>query len=252
MTVVKRQAQSPSGVSSEHEVLKALKSLFEHHKALDEKIRKKLEACVERTNQLEEELARSHEEINQLKSDKSGFNEKKKEVISNGPLASESEILKQNKSLPDESEINEMKSLLEKQSSELLASRTRMNELNNKLKELEDSLKASDQQRFMIKEENLKLCETLNENNAQREDQEERIATLEKRYLIAQRESTSLHDLNEKLEHELANKEAQLKLSEERINTLNERLEMAEQKLSQLEFSKKQEAIIQEAKEEDG
>ena len=47
---------------------------------------------------------------------------------------------------------------------------------------------------------------------AQKEDQEERIATLEKRYLNAQRESTSLHDLNEKLEEELKNKNAHFKV----------------------------------------
>ena len=46
---------------------------------------------------------------------------------------------------------------------------------------------------------------------AQRVDQEERIATLEKRYLNAQRETTSVHDLNDKLESELATKDVQLK-----------------------------------------
>lgn len=59
----------------------------------------------------------------------------------------------------------------------------------------------------------MKLQRDLRENVAQKEDQEERIATLEKRYLHAQRESTSLHDLNEKLEQELRHKEAQLKVS---------------------------------------
>lgn len=37
---------------------------------------------------------------------------------------------------------------------------------------------------------------------------EERITTLEKRYLAAQREATSVHDLNDKLENEIANKDS--------------------------------------------
>ncbi|KAJ7424387.1 Liprin-alpha-1 [Pitangus sulphuratus] len=68
---------------------------------------------------------------------------------------------------------------------------------------------------------------------AQKEDMEERITTLEKRYLSAQRESTSIHDMNDKLENELANKEAILRQLEDKNRQLQERLELAEQKLQQ-------------------
>lgn len=240
MTVVKRQAQSPAGVSSEVEVLKALKSLFEHHKALDEKVRERLRVALERVGTLEEELSKANEEITQYKTKGVTLSDEKKS--GDGPVENSLHVNRVSNGSADAAEeackLVELQELVEKQAAELAVARSRLNEMLPRIRELEEALALAQKEVARMKEDNARLARDLKENNAQKEDQEERISTLEKRCLNAQRESVSLHDLNEKLEQELANKEAQLKLSEEKIRALQERLELAEQKLAQ--FAKKE------------
>ncbi|XP_070086072.1 liprin-alpha-1 isoform X9 [Equus caballus] len=75
--------------------------------------------------------------------------------------------------------------------------------------------------------------EKTNKAMAQKEDMEERITALEKRYLAAQWEATSVHDLNDKLENEIAHKDSVHCQTEDKNRRLQERLELAEQKLQQ-------------------
>nr|KAF6467152.1 PTPRF interacting protein alpha 1 [Rousettus aegyptiacus] len=215
MTVVKRQAQSPAGVSSEVEVLKALKSLFEHHKALDEKVRERLRVALERCSLLEEELGATHKELmilkeqnNQKKTLTDGVlavnHEQENTPSTNGKRSSDGSLSHEE----DLAKVIELQEVIDKQAREQSQMKERLAALSSHVTELEEDLDTARKDLIKSEEVNTKLQRDVREAMAQKEDMEERITTLEKRYLAAQREATSVHDLNDKLENEIANKDS--------------------------------------------
>uniref|UniRef100_A0A8C7Z592 PTPRF interacting protein alpha 1 n=1 Tax=Oryzias sinensis TaxID=183150 RepID=A0A8C7Z592_9TELE len=244
MTVVKRQAQSPAGVSSEVEVLKALKSLFEHHKALDEKVRERLRVALERCSALEEQLAISHKELSYLREQsiqKRGLADGTIEVnhnfenapSTNGKRSSDGSLSQEEDSGSAFGKAGDLQEVVDRQAADLGQMKERMAAMVSRISELEEDLDTA--RKDLIKSEDMstRLQRDLRESMAQKEDMEERITTLEKRYLAAQREATSVHDLNDKLENEVANKESLFRQAEDRNRQLQEKLELAEQKLQQ-------------------
>ncbi|KAF6073589.1 PTPRF interacting protein alpha 4 [Phyllostomus discolor] len=190
------------------------------------RVRERLRVALQRVSTLEEQLAGAHQQVSalqQVAGVRDGVAEEE------GPM----ELGLKRLWKDDAVRLEELQELLEKQNLELGQARERLAALTAAVAELEEDLGTARRDLLKSEERSGKHQRDLREALAQKEDMEERIATLEKRYLAAQREATSIHDLNDKLENELANKESLHRQCEEKARHLQELLEVAEQKLQQ-------------------
>eukprot|EP00794_Sanderia_malayensis_P018119 gene18119-19929_t len=239
MTVVKRQAQTSAGVSSEVEVLKALKSLFEHHKALDEKVRERLRMALDKSKNFEEELNLSNQEVERLREDNKKLSERRDRhrsmlimnqesgKVANGPAQAptQEEI---------QEELSDMQYQIDQRDRDLEKLRKESKDSKERISSLEEQLAMASRQLNSAHDGKLKYQRDIDEMLAQKADMEERIITLEKRYVRSQNELASSSESNERNQTEMKSFQMALAQKDEKINNLQEQVTYTDQRLSQL------------------
>ncbi|CDS42694.1 liprin alpha 2 [Echinococcus multilocularis] len=220
-------AGGSSGISSEVEVLKALKSLFEHHKALDEKVRERLKSAITRASQLEQELAelKSNYSITEGKPTPVNVSQKcagKSDAgtITDTPYDPRMALLSQTslKGASQDCSLDGSESLGQ-----------RITELMAHSYELEQKLTSSSRELSRANNQISQLHTELTESESRRTQQEGKIISLDQKCLCAQREIAAAQNQTDKLRTELASKVTQLKQMEEKVARLQASLEMMEQ-----------------------
>ncbi|CAD5220501.1 unnamed protein product [Bursaphelenchus xylophilus] len=229
LTVVKRHQNQSSDYSSEVEILKALKSLFQHHKNLDEKVRERLRVAMDRVQSLEDDLSTKMEENASLKSKLAMAQaeaEERSKRINGTQKERDSDVEKAAK-------IADLQSQLDFMNHELNASSQRIHQLSARNAELEQEIAEIQNQLRSAHEAEQMQQNKVEELMAERRELEQKVNTLEKRFMDTQREASCFRDVKDKLEYQLANRDHVAQVNEEKLLSLQERLELAEKQLAQ-------------------
>ncbi|XP_070635359.1 liprin-alpha-1-like isoform X2 [Bos indicus] len=161
MTAGKRQAQSPAGMRSEVEVLRALKWLFEHHKALDEKMMLSEENNQEKI--LKDRVLDVHHEQENMPS----ANGKRP---SDGSLSHKEDMVKK----------MELQEIIERQLLEQSQMEERLAALSAHVKHLEEDLDKARKDLLKSKDMNRKLERDIRETEDKNRRLQERLELVEK------------------------------------------------------------------------